>query len=197
MNGPLLLVFLKNPELGQVKTRLAAGIGDAQALAVYQRLLDLTASGCAPLVVQKEAWYAQRMPLEGEWHMPGIAARIQVGHDLGDRMEHAFNTGFTIGHSPVIIIGTDCPGLTTAILQEAIDSLDSHEAVIGPARDGGYYLLGLRTPLTDVFRNKQWSTSSVLAETMTDLDRAGRRTYVLPELIDVDTEADLHDTGFA
>ena len=196
MNGPLLLVFLKNPEPGRVKTRLAAGIGDTQALAVYQRLLDLTASACDPLVVRKEAWYAQRMPLAGEWQMPGMAARIQVGHDLGERMEHAFNEGFASGHSPVIIIGTDCPGLTSAILQEAIDAFGAHDAVIGPARDGGYYLLGLRAPFADVFSNKQWSTSSVLAETMTDLDRAGKRTYVLPELIDVDTEADLHDTGF-
>jgi len=197
MNGPLLLVFLKNPELGMVKTRLAAGIGDAQALAVYQRLLEVTASACAPLAVQKEAWYAQRIPRSGEWQMPGMPARIQVGHDLGDRMEHAFSAAFTIGHSPVIIIGTDCPGLTTAILQEALDALDAQDAVIGPARDGGYYLLGLRAPFADVFRNKQWSTSSVFAGTMADLDRAGRSTYVLRELIDVDTEADLHDTGFA
>jgi len=197
MNGPLLLVFLKNPELGMVKTRLAAGIGDAQALAVYQRLLEVTASACEPLPVRKEAWYAQRLPRDGERQMPGVPARIQVGHDLGDRMEHAFSAAFTIGHSPVIIIGTDCPGLTSAILQEAIDALAAHDAVIGPARDGGYYLLGLRAPFADVFRNKQWSTSSVFAETMADLDRAGRSTYVLRELIDVDTEADLHDTGFA
>ncbi len=197
MKGPLLLVFLKNPEPGKVKTRLAATIGDEQALAIYLRLLEHTASACAPLAVQKEAWYAQRVPQEGEWQMPGMIARQQVGQDLGERMEHAFNEGFSSGHSPVIIIGTDCPSLTTAILQDASDSLDAHDAVIGPARDGGYYLLGLSAPFTDVFRNKQWSTETVFAETMSDLDLAGRRTHVLPELIDVDTEVDLHDTGFA
>jgi hypothetical protein len=191
MNRALLLVLLRPPVLGRVKTRLAKGIGEEQALAVYQRLMSHTLDVAAPLPCAKAAWWSEEPLLPDPAAALGFAVRIQANGDLGERMAQAFAEGFSKGHTPVLIIGTDCPGISTALLTQAIDALNEHDAVLGPANDGGYYLLGLREPLPALFTNKQWSTSSVLAATVAELEHHGLRCYLLPELVDVDTLEDL------
>lgn len=187
-----LLVFARHPELGKVKTRLAAGIGLEQALQVYRELLAHTQTVVAPLPVRKWVWLTEAGPaadLSDAW--PGYNQRPQPAGDLGQRMQTAFAHSFAQGATVVVIIGTDCPGLATAHLEEAYAALQTHELVLGPASDGGYYLLGMKAVWPTLFENKTWSTDSVRADTLADAAQLGLRVHLLPELRDVDTAEDL------
>jgi len=192
---PLLLVFLRAPVLGKVKTRLAATLGKERALVIYKRLLQHTIEEGAKLGVDRQAWYSDDIPPNEPCAVLGYSVHQQIGADLGERMQRAFENGFVNGHGPIIIIGTDLPQLSEALLREALKALGTHDAVIGPANDGGYYLLGLRKPCAELFQGKTWSTDTVFKRTTEDLERLGRTWEALPELIDIDTEADLEATG--
>lgn len=194
-SGAHLLVLARVPALGRVKSRLAAGIGAAAALAVYQELLTITRRAVVTSGVPTTVWLADEAGPElaeaatREW--PGMALRSQPAGELGQRMAAAFAAAFAAGAGQVVIIGTDCPGLRAAHLTEAFALLTSHDVVLGPATDGGYYLLGLRQPQPELFEHKAWSTASVLADTLADARRLGRQVALLPELRDVDTADDL------
>ena len=192
---PLLLVFLRAPVLGKVKTRLAATLGKERALVIYKRLLQHTIEEGAKLGVDRQAWYSDDIPPNEPCAVLGYSVHQQIGADLGERMQRAFDNGFVNGHGPIIIIGTDLPQLSEALLREALKALGTHDAVIGPANDGGYYLLGLRKPCAELFQGKTWSTDTGFKRTTADLERLGRTWEALPELIDIDTEADLEATG--
>ena len=197
MNNAALIVFLRAPEQGRVKTRLAAKVGDARALQVYETLLLHTLRQAEPLRCSKAAWYADGIPSNDLSAPYGFIAHAQLGDDLGARMELAFRTAFEAGHAPVVIVGTDCPSVSEDLLREAFTSLEDHDAVIGPARDGGYWLLGMRRMTAEVFNGKKWSSDSVRRDTIADLERLGLSFALLPELIDVDTEQDLKDVAGA
>ena len=190
-----LLVFARVPALGRVKSRLAAGIGQSAALAVYHELLAITSAAIAEAGVPATVWLADTAgpaptPAEArEW--AAHAACTQPEGDLGARMATAFAKAFANGAGRVAIIGTDCPGLRASHLTQAFAELETADLVLGPATDGGYYLLGLRQPRPELFANKAWSTDSVLADTLADARRLGLRVALLPELHDVDTAADL------
>lgn len=188
-----LLVFARHPELGQVKTRLAAGIGNEAALAVYRELLHHTFEAITHVAARKTVWLAAApvtvAGLPEEW--AACEQQLQIPGDLGVKMQAAFSWAFAHGASSVIIIGTDCPGITAALLAQAYAALETHELVIGPAEDGGYYLLGMRDLYKDLFANKSWSTDSVLPNTLADAARLGLRVAQLPTLRDVDDAADL------
>ncbi|WP_035560348.1 TIGR04282 family arsenosugar biosynthesis glycosyltransferase [Hymenobacter sp. IS2118] len=190
-----LLIFARVPALGLVKTRLAAGVGEAAALAIYQELLGITRTAVLESGVATTVWLAGTAGSEPtetearEW--AGIPVRCQAAGDLGQRMTAAFAAAFAAGAGRVAIIGTDCPGLRESHLTQAFALLDAHEVVLGPATDGGYYLLGMRQPQPELFLNKQWSTASVLADTVADAGRLGCQVALLPALHDVDTAADL------
>jgi rSAM/selenodomain-associated transferase 1 len=190
-----LLTFARVPLLGRVKSRLAAGVGEAAALAVYHELLAITHAAIVEAAVPATVWLADTagpLPTTAETqHWPNLAARCQPAGDLGLRMATAFADAFAARAGRVAIIGTDCPGLRAAHLTQAFALLETHEVVLGPATDGGYYLLGLRQPQPELFQNKAWSTKSVLTDTMADARRLGLRVALLPELRDVDTAADL------
>ena len=192
---PLLLVFLRAPVLGKVKTRLAATLGKERALKIYKRLLQHTIEQGAALGVDRQAWYADDLPADEPCAALGFSVHQQAGADLGERMQRAFDAGFADGHGPIIIIGTDLPQLSVALLREAFEALKTHDAVIGPANDGGYYLLGLRKPCAALFQGKTWSTDTVFKRTTEDLKRLGRTWETLPELVDIDTEEDLERVG--
>ena len=189
-----LLVFARHPELGRVKTRLAQDVGEATALAVYRELLALTRSAIANLPAT--VWLAAAPTLEAsptelrEW--PGLPWQVQPANpDLGARMAAAFEVAFAAGATRVLVIGTDCPGLQNAHLTAAFEQLRTHDVVLGPATDGGYYLLGMNMLYAELFANKTWSTASVLPDTVADAQRLGLSVVLLPELADVDTGADL------
>jgi rSAM/selenodomain-associated transferase 1 len=192
-----LLIFAREPVLGRVKTRLAAGIGPEAALAVYRELLTLTATAVAEAQVPATVWLAEAPtspanPTQPQPEWPGLPWRVQpAAGSLGDRMAHAFAEAFAAGAARVVIIGTDCPGLSADLLRQAFNQLKTHDLVVGPADDGGYYLLGLNVLQPALFANKDWSTATVLPDTLTDAAQLNLRVAQLPTLHDVDSAQDL------
>ena len=192
-----LLVFAREPVLGRVKTRLAAGIGPEAALATYRELLALTAAAVAAARMPATLWLAEAPappapPTRPRPEWPGLPWRVQPpAETLGERMSHAFAAAFAAGAGRVVVIGTDCPGLTAELLRQAFDLLATHDLVAGPATDGGYYLLGMKELHHPLFTGKQWSTATVLADTLADAARLGLRAAQLPTLTDVDAAPDL------
>lgn len=187
----LLIVFTRNPELGKVKTRLAKDVGDESALEIYKFLLEHTALVTKDLDVQKEVWFSEGIDEDQLWDSSVYSKRLQQGKDLGARMQHAFETGFDNGFRNIIIIGSDMYDLETSDLENAFSILKNKEYVIGPASDGGYYLLGMRNPEPKIFQNKQWGTSSVLRETLNDLK--GKNIALTDLRNDVDLYEDIKD----
>jgi rSAM/selenodomain-associated transferase 1 len=189
----LLIIFYRNPKLGKVKTRLAASVGNQRALDIYRKLAMHTRSVTENLPLDKIVFYSDSIDLMDMWPNATFLKAFQEGNDLGERMKNAFVAGFETGYTSICIIGTDCFQLTPAIITEAFDALKSTDAVLGPASDGGYYLLGMNKPYIKLFQNKNWSSESVLADTICDLESMNLSHATLQELADVDTEDDLPD----
>jgi uncharacterized protein len=187
-----IIIFVRNPELGKVKTRLAKEIGDEQALEVYTELLQHTHDITASLDCDKFVYYADYVNENDLWANNLFDKKLQAGEELGDRMRLAFLELFQQGYSKLIIIGSDCPELTGFIIEDAFDLLDNYDIVIGPSSDGGYYLLGSKEFIPEVFKNKKWSTDSVLADTIFDAVKLKKRCTFLSELSDIDTAEDLN-----
>ena len=185
-----LLIFTRNPEPGKCKTRLAAKIGDRAALGIFGFLLGHTAAICRELEgVDKLVYFSDR-PGDGSIWDPGtFGYRLQSGDDLGERMANAFKEAFDAGHSRVIIIGSDLYDLSAADLRRAYELLEEKDVVLGPAEDGGYYLLGLKQLIPPLFRDKAWGSETVLEETLRDLE--GLQVGLLPERNDIDCYEDI------
>lgn len=185
----LLLIFTRNPELGKVKTRLAAGIGDDGALKIYKHLLQHTVEITQNLQVEKWVFYSEEIPEEDIWQDEVFSRKLQQGKDLGERMENAFRSGFDAGFSRIIIIGSDLFDLSEEDLKKAFLALQDFDAVIGPATDGGYYLLGMKSLTSQVFKNKTWGGDTVLEATLADLNE--HNLTQLEERNDIDRLEDL------
>lgn len=186
-----LLIFVKNPVLGKVKTRIAATAGNERALAVYQLLLQHTRQVTLPLPFNKWVFYDSFIPLQDTtWPHTQYQKHLQSGASLGQRMHHAFAAAFAHNCHKVVIIGSDCLQLQTQHLLTAFEQLDYADVVIGPAADGGYYLLGMKQLHAPMFENKPWSNNTLLAETMQTIQQLGLRYFMLPALSDVDTWED-------
>ncbi len=189
----LLLIFTRNPELGKCKTRLAASVGDETALAIYIFLLEHTVAVTKDLKVSKEVYYSEAIR-EGDLWDPSIyQKKIQKGPDLGERMANAFKAGFKAGYKKIAIIGSDLYDLSREDLDEAFEMLQTNNFVLGPASDGGYYLLGMTHFIPDIFKNKNWGTSSVLKDTLADLKN--KNVYLLETKNDVDVLEDIADVS--
>lgn len=187
----LLIIFVKNPEKGHVKTRLAKSVGEERALEVYEALLEITKQVTLPLNCEKQVWYSKEISESDLWDDERYEKRVQRGENLGGRMQNAFRDVFESGFEKVVIIGSDCADLTQGILEDAFAALDHHRAVIGPSEDGGYYLLGMADFFPDLFEEKSWSTDSVYQDTLIQMEKNSISCFRLPELNDIDTESDL------
>lgn len=185
-----LLIFIKNPVAGKVKTRLARTVGDAEALRIYHILLEKTRAAALEAPVNRQLWYSDQVETADAWPEQLFDKQVQSGADLGERMGNAFRAAFAQGAEKVAIIGSDCPTLSGDILAQAFAALDTQEAAIGPTPDGGYYLLALRRFEPTLFENISWSTETVFDETIHAAEKAGLRVAQLPQLSDIDTEAD-------
>lgn len=191
MNDKALIIFVKNPEKGKVKTRLAASVGDDAALKIYKFLLSHTHAITNDFPAVCWVYYADRM-VQGDLWDDGVYKKAeQNGYDLGARMENAFEEAFRNGYKKVCIIGSDCYELTQEVLLRAFEELEEADIVLGPSRDGGYYLLGMKKLHKPFFINKQWSTDSVAYETIKDITSLGLSYRLLPLLSDVDHVEDL------
>lgn len=193
----VLLIFIKNPEAGEVKTRLAKTVGTPKAMQVYNKLLNVTLQNAGQVPVTRQIWYSSYVDYNDGWQQKNFGKFLQEGEDLGTRMKKAFATAFDEGFEKVVIIGSDCPDIKPDLLEKAFEMLEEKPVVIGPASDGGYYLLGLRYFIPSLFLNKEWSTEQVYPQTIETLQQLGVGFEVLPELNDIDTVDDLKKSAFA
>ncbi|MBW8049502.1 MAG: glycosyltransferase [Cytophagales bacterium] len=191
----LLIIFVKNPIKGKVKTRLAKTIGDDKALLVYQSLLRYTNSVTKNMGVSKAVYYSDFIPENDIWTDGVFLKYLQKGENLGERMKNSFELAFEQHYQSVVIIGTDCPTLSQKIIEDGFSKLKIFDFVTGPATDGGYYLLGLNDRIPawrSILQNKKWSTNTVFKETMNDIQKLNKTVCVLQKLSDIDTEKDLY-----
>ncbi|MDG5747686.1 TIGR04282 family arsenosugar biosynthesis glycosyltransferase [Qipengyuania sp. XHP0207] len=182
--GPKLVIFARLPVPGKAKTRLIPALGEEGAARLYARLLNRT----------MEEARASALPIElrvtgGECaafrslYGTDLAIRDQGEGDLGERLARI--------EGPALVIGSDCPGLIAPVLKAAADALEERSVVIGPATDGGYYLIGFRERCPWLFADMAWSTPTVFAETLARCAARGIGPAILPELADIDTPEDL------
>ena len=161
MSKNLLLIFTRNPELGKAKTRLAKSVGDETALEIYKFLLNRTKEVTQDLSCDKAVYYSVKVRNNDIWDAKVYQKHQQEGEDLGFRMQNAFQNSFDVGYDKVMIIGSDLYDLTPKHINDAFNKLDSKNVVIGPAKDGGYYLLGMKKLQSNIFKNKAWGTETV------------------------------------
>lgn len=175
--------------MGKCKTRLAATVGDEAALKVYLFLLKHTISITEDLPVVKQVHYSAKVRANDLWNEATFIKKQQIGDDLGIRMHRAFQQGFEDGYKRIIIIGSDMIDLDQQDLEEAFSVLNTNDFVIGPAEDGGYYLLGMRSLKAELFQNKNWGTSSVLKDTLSNLKN--ENLHLLQQKNDIDHYEDI------
>ena len=187
-----LIIFIKNPIKGKVKTRLANTVGDDKALAIYSQLLERTRKITQNIDCKKYLFYSDFVDEQDDWDNSTFIKCLQKGVDLGERMLNAFKLVFEQNNnSKAIIIGSDCAALTDKIVEKGFLALQEKDFVIGPSNDGGYYLLGMNFLFETLFNNKVWSTESVLEDTENDIKMAGHTFEKLEALTDIDLEEDL------
>ena len=201
LNSPLktarcLAVLVRHPEPGKVKTRLAKAYGDAFVAELYGYFVDDLLEALAPGDYHLEIFFA---PAEKELDIrrrfsDQLPYTPQQGEGLGERMENAFRSCFARGFAATIVIGSDSPDLTADLIEEAFLALENEQdAVVGPAFDGGYYLIGFRSATFDpeVFREIPWGESTVCNKTVNRLHARGYRIHLAPAWHDIDTGEDL------
>lgn len=193
----LLIVFVKNLRRGKVKTRLAESVGEKTALQIYRQLMIHTREVVIPVEVDVQVWYSDSISPDDLWDKreQKVEKRTQRGSDLGARMRDAFDSGFSEDYRKIVIIGSDCAELTPEIVEDAFEKLETHDTVIGPSEDGGYYLIGMSSRAPELFEDIAWSTPSVYQATLKKISGNARSLYKLPELNDVDTIEDWQEVA--
>lgn len=192
----LLLIFVKNPEKGSVKTRLAETVGDEKACQTYRKLLDYTIEVAGQVKAKKQIWYSSFIDDSDGLGGAGFEKKLQQGSNLGERMAGAFKQGVEEGFKKILIIGSDCPGISAEIIENGFDRLNQYDVVIGPSEDGGYYLIGSKEFIPQIFIKIPWSTENVFPETIRILQNKSLSYSQLPALNDIDTEEDLKKSDF-
>lgn len=190
MKSNHLIIFVKNKILGKTKTRLAAGIGPQKAMEVYELLLQHTHLTTRCLPCKKNVYFSEELEQHGLWDDGNFSLVVQQGKSLGERMQYAFDQQFAQGAERVCIIGSDTFEISPALIQQAFSILETKDVVMGPANDGGYYLLGMNELQPEFFQNKAWSTESVLTQTLEDVKRLQLTYDLLPTLSDIDYKED-------
>ncbi|WP_223032781.1 TIGR04282 family arsenosugar biosynthesis glycosyltransferase [Hanstruepera marina] len=188
MSDNLVIVFVKNIKLGKVKTRLAKTIGDQEAFEVYKLLVKKTEKATQNLLVDTHIYFSDAV-IVTKW--PNTYKTVQKGNDLGERMKNAFKDGFEKGYKNIVLIGSDLPDISEVIINQAFESLKTHDTVFGPAEDGGYYLVGIKNLNHTIFDNKPWSDSNLLNKTIEELNSSAISIGLLQTLNDIDTFEDL------
>lgn len=191
-----LIIFTRYPEIGMTKTRLIPVLGEAGATALHRLMVEKT--------LEKMRLVTENLPgqirvyftggdaeLMADWLGNDLIYDEQSGVDLGARMNWAFIHEFAQGFQKIVLIGTDCPDLNIEIIQAAFENLANHDLVLGPAVDGGYYLIGLNAPRPSLFQNITWSSAEVYSQTRAIARRENLSVFDLPTLRDIDEPADL------
>jgi rSAM/selenodomain-associated transferase 1 len=186
-------LFAKWPAPGRVKTRLSPALPPALAHDLYRAMLeDALGTAAGARAGERFVYWADAPQPRGGVSVPGsIAERDQEGADLGERIEHAFGELLRASGDRAVIVGADCPALDASTITASFEALATHDAVLGPARDGGYYLVGLARPAPALFRGIEWGSGRVLEQTLERARAAGLTVARLETLDDLDTPADL------
>jgi rSAM/selenodomain-associated transferase 2/rSAM/selenodomain-associated transferase 1 len=196
MKPERLIVFSRYPEPGQTKTRLASALG-MEGAARLQRAMAEYVLSCARIIAAERAvglevhYEGGSERLMAKWLGPGLAYCPQAGGDLGARMDNGLAQAFRTGAEKAVLVGTDCPGITPTILRSAFNLLGLFDLVLGLARDGGYYLIGLRQQAPELFRHVPWGTATVASRTLEAAKDLGLRAVTVDPLVDVDRPEDL------
>ncbi len=179
-----LIIFVKNPVPGQVKTRIARTVGDAKAVAIYTHLLHYTQQLIQSFSGRCVVYYGDFVNPDDGWN--AYDKQLQTSGDLGERMANAFQAQFAAGADKVVIIGSDCLAITPDHLTQAFRSLDTADIVIGPATDGGYYLLGMKQVHSFLFQDMPWSQPELRQLTELAILQHGLTFEPLETLTDID-----------
>lgn len=165
-NKNLLIVFVKNPIIGKVKSRLASTIGEYNAFWIYSDLLERTRTAVQDLQCDKVVFYSDFIDLDDNWRNVHYKKQKQNGDNLGDRMHNAFKWGLNKHYNNIILVGSDIFYLDKEIIHNGFDELSMCDVVIGPSYDGGYYLIGLKKDNARIFEHIPWSTEEVYNKTI-------------------------------
>jgi len=192
---PRLVVFAKAPQPGRAKTRLIPALGAEGAAALASCLLDHALTQALASSIGPVELCMSPAPGDAAWDkivLPGAVLRTDQGEgDLGERMARAVHRVTADHGQPVLLMGSDCPGLSSSILRETARQLHTHDAVLLPVADGGYVLIGLKSPCPALFDQIAWSTNTVAAETLSRMAALGMKVWLGPLLHDIDEPADL------
>lgn len=197
-----LIVFTRYPEPGKAKTRLIPALGAEGAAHLQRQMTEHTMrqvkelQSFHPLSVEVHFAGNHQQQMQ-DWLGDDLVYQPQVEGDLGWRMAEAFQRAFRNGIEGAVIIGTDCPGLNAPLMAEAFKTLTQYDLVLGPAMDGGYYLIGLRRLIPELFAGISWGTSEVLQQTIAIAQGMGLAIASLPPLADVDRPEDLSSLDFS
>lgn len=192
----LLIIFSRYPEPGKTKTRLIPVLGAEGAANLQRQMTEETVAKARhlgsvfPLSLELR-FVGGSLSLMESWLGSNLSYKEQDAGDLGDRMAGAFKTAFNSGKQQVVIIGIDCPGLNMQILYQAFKKLEQHDLVLGPAVDGGYYLIGLRRFIPELFQGINWGTAEVGEKTVAIAQNLDLAISYLPQLPDLDRPEDL------
>jgi rSAM/selenodomain-associated transferase 1 len=191
----MLLIFVKYPEPGKVKTRLAENIGFENAAMLYRKMAEQIIYDLSKLADYRKIVFfdpPERRNDVMRWlKFNGLSFIAQEGNSLGEKILNAFKHAFSLGADKAVIVGTDCPQITTQTILKAFEKLKRSGVVIGPSYDGGYYLLGLRRFIPEIFHDVDWSTNLVFDQTMKKIRDKGLESDCLETFRDVDTVDDL------
>ena len=191
----LLIIFTRNPVLGKVKTRLAKTVGDKTALDIYTFLLKKTKEITLDSPCDKVVYYSEKIIKNDIWNCNSFRKEVQFGEDLGAKMKNSFYDAFENNYRKVVLIGSDIYDLESYHINEASKKLETNDVVMGPALDGGYYLIGLKKMHPKIFDNKKWGSSTVRKDTLKNLEKVD--VHLLPILNDVDVIEDIeHHPAF-
>lgn len=170
-------------------------MGEEKALRIYKSLLEHTRRQALGVDTLRLLFYADFINRDDEWPEPEFRKYRQEGEGLGERMHHTFEVALQQARS-ALIVGSDIARLSTAIIEDAFRQLQTHDFVIGPAKDGGYYLLGMKEPTPTLFQGIEWSTPTVFAETVAIIEGMGKNYALAPELSDIDRAEDWERYGW-
>lgn len=196
MSRSAIIIFAKQPSAGKVKTRLAKSTGDKFAVTLYRLVTEQLMNELRKFSeFKKYLFYTPDSDANTMRHWLGneFIYIEQNGMDLGLRMQSAFELVLSEANDRVIIVGTDIPDLNSNVIVNAFSKLELHDVVIGPSADGGYYLLGMKKGIPEIFENIDWSTEKVFKSTIEKLDKLNHSYFILDELNDIDTEDDLNN----
>lgn len=188
----LLIIFTKNPTIGKVKTRLAKTMGEEKALSIFKNLLAQATQTAKEWNGDVWVFYADFIPKKDSWTSVARKMFLQEGAGLGDRMNHAFQLGLA-SYKKVILMGTDIPAISPTIIEQSFLALENSDLVFGPTYDGGYYLVGMKQLHAYIFQNIQWSTPTVLEQSLLKVRAKDHQYFLVDQLRDIDYEEDLKD----